>query len=275
MLYLHICYDYIIPYFTVVYAIIGKKGQTDMGIDVTRFINKLDDHLARNDMKGAKECLSFWESEARRVGDDRGLLTVLNESVGFFRRASKKDRALNYMEECLSLIDKLGLSESISGATVFINSATTMSFFGQEEEALKLYDRAALCFVKAGMTESYEYASLLNNKAATLYGLLRYDEAKKDWLEAIDILKKTGFHDGEIAISLLMLAHLTFDIDDTAYEKVESLLDEAWEYLNSDNQPKDKRYAEVLRKCVPSFEYFKRPMEANALREVIKEISFS
>ena len=85
-------------------------------------------------------------------------------------------------------------------------------------------------------------------------------------------MKKVGFHDGEIAISLIMLAHLTFDRDDTAYEKVEALLDEAWEYINSDNQPKDGNYAYVLRKCAPSFDYFQRPMEAQALREVAKEI---
>ena len=246
-----------------------------MGIDVSRFINKLDEHLTQGDMKGAKECLLFWEGEAKRLGDERGLLTVLNESVGFFRRTGDKDSALSAVKESLLLVDKLDLSKSISGATVFINSATALSSFGQKEEALKLYDKAALCFEKADMTFSYEYASLLNNKAATLYELLMYDEAKKDWLYAIDILKKIGFHDGEIAISLLMLAHLTFDSDGTAYEKVESLLDEAWEYLNSDNQPKDSRYADVLNKCVFSFEYFKRPMEANALREVIKEISFS
>ena len=69
-----------------------------------------------------------------------------------------------------------------------------------------------------------------------------------------------------------MLAHLTFDRDDTAYEQVESLLDEAWDYINSDNQPKDGNYAYVLRKCAPSFDYFQRPEEAQAMRDVAKEI---
>ena len=75
------------------------------------------------------------------------------------------------------------------------------------------------------MTETYEYAALLNNKAATLHGVKRYDEAEENWKDAIGILKKVGFHDGEIAISLVMLAHLTFDRDNTAYSQVEALLD--------------------------------------------------
>lgn len=241
-------------------------------IDVSRFINKLDSCFNRNDMRAARECIMYWEKEARENGDDRGLLTVLNEAVGFYRRSKKRTKALSATEEILSLVDKLGLSESLSGATMYINSATTLSFFGNTEEGLELYNKAAFCYKTNGGTQTYEYATLLNNMAASLNELKRYDEAEENWKNAIDILKKIGYHDGEIAISLIMLAHLTYDRDDTAYEQVESLLDEAWEYINSDDQPKDGNYAYVLRKCAPSFEYFKRPIEAQAMREVAKEI---
>ena len=245
-----------------------QRGQ----IDIARFIDRLDTCFNRNDMRAARECIEYWESEARQNGDDRGLLTVLNEAVGYYRRSKKKTKALSAMEESLSLVNKLGLSESLSGATVYINAATTLSFFGRVQEGLELYDKAAVCYQSNGKTKSYEYAALLNNKAAALNELKRYDEAEEHWKNAVDILKKVGYHDGEIAISLVMLAHLTFDRDDTAYEKVEALLDEAWEYVNSDNQPKDGNYAYILRKCAPSFDYFKRPMEAQAMRDVAKEI---
>ena len=69
-----------------------------------------------------------------------------------------------------------------------------------------------------------------------------------------------------------MLAHLTYDRDETAVPQVEALLDEAWEYINSPRQPHDGRYAEALLKCAPSFEYFQRPEAAQALREVAEEI---
>lgn len=245
-----------------------QRGQ----IDIARFINQLDACFNRNDMRAARECIEYWEQEARQNGDDKGLLTVLNEAVGYYRRSKKKTKAISAMEESLSLVKKLGISESLSGATIFINAATTLSFFGRLQEGLKLYDKAAACYQKNGGTQTYEYAALLNNKAATLNELKRYDEAEEHWKNAVDILKKVGNHDGEIAISLVMLAHLTFERDDTAYEKVESLLDEAWEYVNSDNQPKDGNYAYILRKCAPSFDYFKRPIEAHAMRDVAKEI---
>ena len=98
-------------------------------------------------------------------------------------------------------------------------------------------------------------------------------KAAREWKKTVEILGRIGYHAGEIAISLDMLAHLTFDRDGTAY-KAESLLDEAWEYINSDDQPRDGNYAYVLRKCAPSFDYFKRPDEAEAMRESAKEIYY-
>ena len=53
-------------------------------IPVSRFIDRLDACFNRNDMKGAQECIRFWEAEARRLNDERGLLTVLNEAVGCY-----------------------------------------------------------------------------------------------------------------------------------------------------------------------------------------------
>lgn len=243
-------------------------------IPVSRFIDRLDACFNRNDMKGARECIQFWESEARRLNDKRGLLTVLNEAVGYYRRVKKRTRAMEAMDESLRLADELGQSETVSGATIYTNAATTLSFFGNEEQALELYQKATACFEAEGRTESYEYAALLNNRAATLNELRRYDEAEVNWLAAIDILKRVGYHDGEIAVSLIMLAHLTFDRDETSYEKVESILDDAWEYINSDNQPKDGNYAYILRKCAPSFDYFQRPLEAQACRDVANEIYY-
>ena len=241
-------------------------------IQVSRFIARLDSCFDRNDLRAARETLAAWEQEARALQDDRGLLSVLNEAVGFYRRTQKKGRALAAMGECLALVDKLGLQNQLSGATVYINAATTMNFFGQEKESLALYEKAARCYGQNGGTETYEYAALLNNKAAALNALKRYDEAEAHWRQAVEILQKEGRHDGEIAISLVMLAHLTYDRDDTATDQVEKLLDEAWEYINSPRQPRDGNYAYILRKCAPSFEYFQRPEAAQALREVAKEI---
>ena len=264
-------------------------------IRIPRFIDQLNECFDRNDKAGARKCLEFWESEARSLQDDNGLLTVLNEEVGFFRRSGEEIPAMNALTESLELVEKLGLSEDISGATVYINAATTLCAFGRVEDSPKLYENAASVFETENKKDTYEYAALLNNRAAAYYALKRYDEAEKDYRSAIEILDRRGYHAGEIAISLLMIAHIADEkgagedpAEKTAgsgetgncdpesgklsEEQVERLLDEAWEYINSDDQPKDGRYADVLLKCAPSFDYFGRDIEALACRETADEI---
>lgn len=245
-------------------------------LDANRFLSKIDSCFNRNDMKGAKACIEVWEQEARKALDDKLLLTVLNEAMGLYRRTGKKSKALDVMNECLSLIDKLNISKTFSGATIYVNAATTLSFCDKEIEAIDLYDKAELIFKENKKTDTYEYASLLNNKAGTLNVIKRYDEAERDYLKAIEVLKKISMHDGEIAISLVMLAHITFDRennpDDKTYEKVENLLDEAIKYIKLASVHCDGNFAYVLKKCAASFDYFKRPAIAKAMRDKAYEI---
>ncbi|HBK02216.1 MAG TPA: hypothetical protein DDY77_04215, partial [Clostridiales bacterium] len=117
-----------------------------------------------------------------------------------------------------------------------------------------------------------EYAALLNNCGSALSELRRFDEAENLMKKAIEILKEDGTHDGEIAVSLINLAHLYYDRDDTSQKEVEKLLDEAWEYINSPRQPHDANYAFILSKCAPSLKYFHRFDEAEAITAVANEI---
>lgn len=241
-------------------------------ISVARFIDRLDRCFARNDLKEAGACITYWDQEARKLGDQRGLLSVVNEELGFYRRTGEEKEGLRAVEEALSLVQELGMEEEISGATILVNAATTLKAFGEAEKGLPCYSQAEKVYLNHGMEASYEYAAMLNNRAAAFCDLERFDEGEVDYRKAIEILKGEGNHDGEIAVSLVNLAHLTFDRDHTSYDQVEPMLDEAWEYINSKRQPHDGNYAFILSKCAPSFEYFGRKMEAAALREVAEEI---
>lgn len=241
-------------------------------IDVQRFITKLDDFFSTNDLKGAGEHLKYWETEAKAIGDPRGLLAVLNEEIGYYRRTNEAEPAIRAVFEAKELLDTNKLTENASGAVIYINMATTLSAFGRSEEGLPFYDSAEKIYTERGLESAYEFAALLNNKATALSKLKRYDEAEDCINRAVEILKAEGKHDGEIAVSLVNLAHVIFDRDGTAYEWVEETLDLAWEYINSPRQPHDANYAFILSKCAPSLRYFKREIEAQALEDVAAEI---
>ncbi len=238
-------------------------------ISISRFMGKLNACFRVNDLKEAEKTVEYWEAEARSVGDRCGLLSVLSEQLGLYRRLGKKEKALQAADLCKELLQE-NAAQGISLGTICVNLATTLCAFGREEEGLSYYDRAAQLL--AGQEESYEYAALLNNKSSALCELRRYDEGELCLRKAIEILEKEGRHDGEIALSYLSLAHLTFDRDGEAYEQVEKLVDLAWDYINSSRLTRDENYAFLMSKCAPSFRYFQREMEAYALEETAKEI---
>ena len=240
-------------------------------INVERFITSLDKCFLTNDLKKAQEIIDFWKNEAFTLNDERGRLSVVNEELGFYRRTGDQKKGLAAVNEALALIESLGIENNFSAADIYVNAATTLKCFKKPREATELYKKAEKLF-STREKHDFDYAAFLNNYASALSDLESYDKAEKLYKKAISVLKETGGHDGEIAVTLINLAHLIFDRDSTAYEQTEKTLDEAWEYINSDNQKRDANYAFILSKCAPSLRYFQREEQAVACEQVAEEI---
>ncbi len=241
-------------------------------VDIPRLLRRLDDCFAADDLPAAGRLLRAWETEARGLGDESGLISILNEEIGFYRRTGEKEPALAAVREAIALVAKKGIGGRESGATVLVNAATTLKAFGLAAEGLPFYDEAERSLLAAGRGESFTFAALLNNKGGALADLGRCDEAEACYRRAMAILRAEGAHDGEIAVSLVNLAHLFWTRDPSRTEPVEAALDEAWEYIHSPRQPHDANYAFILSKCAPSYRFFGREMEADALEAVSREI---
>lgn len=240
-------------------------------INVARFISKIDELLSTDDLVGAGELIEYWEKEALAVGDDAGRLSVVNEGLGLYRRSGNKGKGMRAVDEALVLLEKTGQGNNASGAVILVNAATTSKAFGELEKAFGLYERAGELYSRLGKTEGFEYAAFLNNYAAALEEAKSYSLAEEKYSAAIEILKKIGGKKGEIAVTKVNLAHLYYDRDESSQLKVEALLDEAWEYINAETV-RDANYAFILSKCAPSFKYFKREEQAEAMLLVASEI---
>jgi len=120
-------------------------------INTLRFINRLDTFFKVKDLNGAKEHLLFWENEARKLNDKCGLLTILNEEIGFSRRINDKEMATKALEEALILLKEREQFDNASGATICVNIATTLKAFDRTIEALPLYDKAESVYLDKNM----------------------------------------------------------------------------------------------------------------------------
>ena len=229
--------------------------ETSDRIPIRRVMEKLDEYFSRDDLTGAGRLLAYWEKEARSLGDFRGLLEILSEEIGYFRRTDEGDRALSAVTEAFSLIEELGLSDSVSGGTIYVNGATTMKAFGKAAEAISYYARAKKIYEKHLPSDSYLFAALCNNAASAYAELGEFEKADENYRTAIRTLVKNGDNDGEIAVSYVNLAHLYYD-KNPEDPRIASFMETAWSYLMSEHLPHDGNYAFICSKCAPSFGFF-------------------
>lgn len=240
-------------------------------VPIARVLEKIDSLFQRNDLPGVGRILDYWDSEARRLNDERGLLEILNEKIGFYRRTNEKELALSSVKEAFSIIDKLGLEGLQSTGTVYLNGATTMKAFGETESAMRYYEMAREIYQKTLPENDFRLAAFYNNISSAYKELGEVEKCEECCHKAITILENLNGFLGEIAISHINLAHLYYDIDNFD-ERVYTEMEKAWELLSDNSNKKDGNFAFSCSKCYPSFGFFGYFEYEKKLKKTVEEI---
>lgn len=240
-------------------------------VPIARVVEKIDSLFQKNDMHGVGRILDYWDSEARRLNDESGLLEILNEKIGYFRRTGEKEKALFAVNEAFDIIDKLGLEGLQSTGTVYLNGATTMKAFGETEKAMSYYEMAREIYQKTLPENDFRLAAFYNNISSAYKELGYADRCEECCLKAISILEELGGFWGEIAISHVNLAHLYYDLDNFD-ERIYDEMEKAWELLADERNKKDGNFAFVCSKCHPSFGFFGYFEYEQKLKKTVEEI---
>jgi len=225
-------------------------------IPIDRVLRKLDDCFNHDEMAEAGRLLRHWLNEAVYLKDKDGELFILSEMMGYYRKTREEERALESVMRGLETLNRLGTAETVSGATVILNAATTLKAFGKASEAVPHYDKALSVYKKLLAADDERMAGLYNNYALALVDLKKYAEAEKLYLSAIEILKDKKNGENDAAVTYVNMAHLYEAWSPDDEEKTERCLDKAYDCLNSDKLERDGYHAYVCAKCAPSFGYF-------------------
>lgn len=223
-------------------------------ISMRTFLNELDSLFAKEDLQGAEACVLRWLDLARECGDKPGELIVLNEMTGFYRQTKNEEKGLAAVSEAFALLDSFDFDKK-TAATIYLNGATTMKAFGKSGEAMEYYEKAHNIFSETLDKNDPLFAGFYNNIALALQDLKRYSEAEEYFLKATKITESNPENELETAISLVNLAHLYYDIDNSD-ERINGLMDKAMDILDCPDYFGYKKYAFTCRKCAPSFGFF-------------------
>ena len=244
-------------------------------IPIVRIIDKIDEMFEKDDTQGVKRVLEYWESEAKALHDTRGLLEILSEEIGLYRKLGEKENGLRAVDEALAILCCQGSCSSVGDATIYLNCATTMKAFGKAEDAMQYYQIAKEQYEKSLPKDDYRLAGLYNNYATALCDLKRFDEGEKCYEKAIEILQEKGGY-GELAVSYVNLAHLVYDRaneqNKECDEQIDELLDKAMECLDDAALVRGGNYAFICSKCASAYGFFGRFLDKAELERRAKEI---
>ena len=161
--------------------------------DADRFLQGLDAIFARH--AAASEAAPYLEqamSDAENAEDDAGLLTVLNETMGFYRSQGWHDKNQWIVQRTIELALRMGLEGSETWATTLINCATAMRAAKQYDQAEDLYTQALHCAEQVFSPDDRRIAALHNNLSMLYSETDRTEQAEHELREAMRILREAS-----------------------------------------------------------------------------------
>ncbi|MBQ7352718.1 MAG: tetratricopeptide repeat protein [Clostridia bacterium] len=244
-----------------------------INISIDRLMKKLDEYLGKNDYLSAEKHLIYWLNEAKAENDKRTELTITNELIGLYRKISNENKAIECVETAIELVSKLEMEKEVSGATTYINCATTYKAFGRVEKSIDLFKKARDVYEKELKCDDSRLAGLYNNMALTLVDLKNFDSAIKLYRKAISILEENKNGELEIAITYLNIAScLEEKIGiEQAEQKINECVNIAQSLIDS-FENRNGYYAFVCEKCAGVFGYYGYFAYENELKKRARRI---
>ena len=179
--------------------------QSPATFDTQQFLNGLDAIFDRH--TAATEAGPYLEQamvDAENAGDEAGLLTVLNETMGFYRSQGRYKENQWIVQRALELAARMGLTTGTSEAwaITLINCATSMRAAKQYDQAEDLYHQAqSVCRHSLAPTDR-RLAALHNNLSMLYSETNRPDKAELELREALRIIEASSVNpDADIDVS--------------------------------------------------------------------------
>ena len=218
-----------------------------------------------------EEFLVMKLKEAEEEQDFASMFTLLNESIGFYRDTTQKEKSLHDCEVLKNLLEQMQLEGRVEYATSLLNIANAYRAFGLHEESLNLHEEVEKTYKKYLDSKDFSYASLYNNWSLLYQEMGDFKSAKEKLEKALSIVDlypeamiPQATTRTNLAVTLLQLG------TKEDYRDAISYLEEALEVFEKEGG-KDFHYGAALvamgdaKAYIQSFkeaaQYYKRGME--------------
>ena len=197
------------------------------GFDTQAFLDGLD--AIFNAGKARDEAEPYLQQalvDAENAGDDAGLLTVLNETMGFYRSQGRHQENMWMIQRAIELATRMRIEGSEAWTTTLINAATGLRAAKKYDQAEDLYRQALASAAKTLGPKDRRLAALHNNLSMLYSETDRPDQAEQELRQAMGILEDSSTdpsRDLDLATTHTNLALLLMQRNDSP-----QALQEAW-----------------------------------------------
>jgi len=254
----------------------GMPGEiaSPQPIHLGRVMEKLRIYEDQNDWPAVEKHLIYWLAEAEANRDERGQLTLHNELMGFYRKQGQKEQAFLHAEKARELIDRLGMADTVTAGTTWVNCGTVREAFGDSEGALAWFELARENYEKNLPPKDGRLGGLYNNMGLALASCRKFPECMEMFRKALSVM--AGQPNGELEQAITQLNIADALEAELGSEGAEALLpeylDEAARLLDTPHLPRDGYYAFVCGKCAPVFGHYGYFLEEAELKKRAEEI---
>jgi len=246
----------------------AEQGAQIRPVPQQRIMEKVDECMSRKDYPGVERVLLYWLEEAKAGRDLRGQLMIRNELVGHYRKTGERDKAHESAEDALRLLRELDYENSVSAGTTWVNIATAYNSFGENQEALALFEKARQVYERSAGADASLLGGLYNNMGLSCAALEKYDEALALYEKAMATMKNVPRGALEQAVTCLNMANAVegkLGLEQ-AESRINELLDQGLALLDRPDIPRNGYYAYVCEHCAPTFDYYGYFLTAEDLR---------
>ncbi len=167
--------------------------QPDGSFDTQAFLDGLDAIFnAGRARDQAEPYLQQALVDAENAGDDAGLLTVLNEIMGFYRSQGRHQENMWMIQRAIELATRMRIEGSEAWTTTLINAATGLRAAKKYDQAEDLYRQALASAAKTLGPKDRRLAALHNNLSMLYSETDRPDQAEQELRQAMDILENSS-----------------------------------------------------------------------------------
>lgn len=167
--------------------------QPDGSFDTQAFLDGLD--VIFNAGKARDQAGPYLQQalvDAENAGDDTGLLTVLNETMGFYRSQGRHQENMWIIQRTIELATRMRIEGSEAWTTTLINAATGLRAAKKYDQAEDLYRQALASAAKTLGPRDRRLAALHNNLSMLYSETKRPDKAEQELRRAMDILENSS-----------------------------------------------------------------------------------